>query len=298
MKPCIVWQTDFGLSWGAVASMRGVCKQVDPTLECVDITHEIEPYNILAASRELIYVEPFWPKGTVFVSVVDPGVGTDRKASVALLSDGNYVVTPDNGTLTHVFYEVGVRQIREIDETVNRYPGTEQIAVFHGRDLFAYTAARLAAGVITFEEVGPAYPVEDIVLFRQELIRAKAEDGKVTGFVSSASDPFGSIALNVLSVDFKKAGFAHGDRLQVRLAYRGEVYFDEEVLYAKSFGFVPVGAPILFDSSTNYVELGINQGSFRDTYHVREGQEYTFSISGPALISEKKKACISPEMGL
>ena len=137
MKPCIVWQTDFGLKWGAVAAMRGVCKQISPDLECVDITHEIEQYNILAASREIMYVEPFWPKGTVFVSVVDPGVGTSRRACVAKLKDGNYIVTPDNGTLTHLFYQVGIEEVREIDETVNRYPGTENVSVFHGRDIFA-----------------------------------------------------------------------------------------------------------------------------------------------------------------
>lgn len=278
MKPCIVWQTDFGLKWGAVASMRGVCKQVDPTLECVDITHEIEQYNILAASRELIYVEPFWPKGTVFVSVVDPGVGTDRRASVALLSDGNYVVTPDNGTLTHIFYEIGIQEIREIDESINRYPGTEHIAVFHGRDLFAYTAARLAAGVITFEEVGPAYPAEEIVIFEEKLIKARMEEDTVKGVVSSVSDPFGSIALNVLSTDFKAGGFAHGDMVHVTLIDQGKVFFEEDVLYAKSFGFVPVGSPILFDSSTNYIELGINQGNFKEKYKVQEGQEYILQL--------------------
>ena len=258
--------------------MRGVCKQVDPTLECVDITHEIEQYNIMAASRELIYVLPFWPKGTVFVSVVDPGVGTDRKASVALLADGNYVVTPDNGTLTHIFYEIGIQEIREIDESVNRYPGTEDVAVFHGRDIFAYTAARLAAGVITYEEVGPAYPPEEIVLFEESLLKAQIDGDTVKGFVLSVSDPFGSIALNVLSADFKKVGFTHGDVVHVILARENKVYFEEDVLYAKSFGFVPVGAPILFDSSTNYIELGINQGNFREKYQVQEGRDFTYSL--------------------
>ena len=259
--------------------MKGVCKQVDPTLECVDITHEIEQYNIMAASRELIYVMPFWPKGTIFVSVVDPGVGTDRKASVALLSDGNYVVTPDNGTLTHIFYEIGIKEIREIDESVNRYPGTEDVAVFHGRDLFAYTAARLAAGVITYEEVGPAYPAGEIVLFEESLLKAQIEVGAVNGFVLSVSDPFGSIALNVLSADFRKAGFAHGDVVHVTLAREDKIYFEKDVLYAKSFGFVPVGAPILFDSSTNYIELGINQGNFKEKYQVQEGQNFTYRLS-------------------
>ncbi len=278
MKPCIVWQTDFGLKWGAVAAMRGVCKQVDPTLECVDITHEIEQYNILAASREIMYVEPFWPKGTVFVSVVDPGVGTDRRACAAKLKDGNYIVTPDNGTLTHLFYQVGIDEIREIDESVNRYPGTEDVSVFHGRDIFAYTAARLAAGVIDFNGVGPAYPIEEIVLFRQDMIKAQVDRTTIKGIVSSVSDPFGSIALNILSSDFKAAGCRHGDHLHVTLSDQGTVYFDQDVLYEKSFGYVDVGEPILFDSSTNYIELGINQGNFRDTFRVKAGSDHTFVI--------------------
>ena len=278
MKPCIVWQTDFGLKWGAVAAMRGVCKQVDPTLECVDITHEIEQYNILAASREVMYVEPFWPEGTVFVSVVDPGVGTDRRACVAKLKDGNYIVTPDNGTLTHLFYQVGIEEIREIDERVNRYPGTEDVAVFHGRDIFAYTAAKLAAGAIDFDGVGPAYPLEEIVLFHQDMIRAQVDGTTIKGIVSSVSDPFGSIALNILSADFKAAGYQHGEIVHVTLSNNGEVYFDKDVLYAQSFGYVDVGEPILFDSSTNYIELGINQGNFRDAFQVKAGSDYTFVI--------------------
>ena len=278
MKPCIVWQTDFGLKWGAVAAMRGVCKQVDPALECVDITHEIEQYNILAASREIMYVEPFWPKGTVFVSVVDPGVGTSRRACVAKLKDGNYLVTPDDGTLTHLFYQVGIAEIREIDETINRYPGTEDVSVFHGRDLFAYTAAKLAAGVIDYSGVGPSYPLEEIVLFRQDMIKAQVNGSSVKGIVSSVSDPFGSIALNILSRDFKAAGYKHGETVHVTLSDNGKVYFNQDVLYEKSFGFVEVGQPILFDSSTNYIELGINQGNFRDAFHVKSGKDSLFQI--------------------
>ncbi len=278
MKPSIVWQTDFGLKWGAVASMRGVCKQVDPEVECYDLTHEIPQYNILAGSRELLYVEPFWPKGTIFVSVVDPGVGTSRKACVALLKDGNYVVTPDNGTLTHVAHEVGVAAVREIDETRHRYPGTEGISVFHGRDLFAYTAAKLASGIIDFEGVGPEYPAEEIVLLKEAYQMAEIADGVVKGFVSSVSDPFGSIALNVASDAFKEAGFSYGDKVHVILRRKGEIYFDDFVVYEKSFGFVPIGDAILFDSSSNVIELGINQGNFKETFQVCEGPENTFEF--------------------
>ena len=91
--------------------------------------------------------------------------GTDRKASVALTEDGYYVVTPDNGSLTHLFFEAGIREIREIDESVNRLKGkgTEEVCIFHGRDVFTYCAARLASGQISFEEIGPAYSPDEII---------------------------------------------------------------------------------------------------------------------------------------
>ncbi len=274
MKPCIVWQTDFSLDWPFIATMKGVCKQVDPELELIDSVHTIEKFNVLEASQQLNYVEPFWTKGTVFVSVVDPGVGTPRKASVALLKDGNYVVTPDNGTLTHVFHNVGVEAIREIDETVNRYQGTEAVSVFHGRDLFAYVAAKLASGKITFEEVGPSYPVEDIILLSSEYLRANVTSNDVHGIISNVSDPFGSIVFNVLTDDFVNVGYEEGQMIHITLENSDGVFFDQNVPYAKSFGFVEVGEPVIFNSSSNYISIGLNQGSFKAKYSVKAGLDW------------------------
>lgn len=274
MKPCIVWQTDFSLDWPFVATMKGVCKQVDASLECVDSTHTIEKFNVLEASQQLNYVEPFWPKGTVFVSVVDPGVGTPRKASVALLKDGNYVVTPDNGTLTHMYYNIGIEAIREIDETKNRYQGTESVSVFHGRDLFAYTAAKLASGQITFEEVGESYSLDDIILLDYEYLKADVKSEDIQGIVSNVSDPFGSIVFNVLTEDFNRVGYHEGDYIHVVLENEQGVYFDETVPYAKSFGFVDIGQPVIFNSSSNYISIGLNQGSFKDVYQVKAGLQW------------------------
>ena len=274
MKPCIVWQTDFSLDWPFVATMKGVCKQVDASLECVDSTHTIEKFNVLEASQQLNYVEPFWPKGTVFVSVVDPGVGTPRKASVALLKDGNYVVTPDNGTLTHMYYNIGIEAIREIDETKNRYQGTESVSVFHGRDLFAYTAAKLASGQITFEEVGESYSLDDIVLLDYEYLKADVKNEDIQGIVSNVSDPFGSIVFNVLTEDFNRVGYHEGDYIHIVLENEQGVYFDENVLYAQSFGFVDIGQPVIFNSSSNYISIGLIQGSFKDVYQVKAGLQW------------------------
>ena len=118
MKPCIVMQTDFGVGGGG--AMYGVCKTIDPELQIYDLSHVIPKFNVEKASASLRNVMPFWPKGTIFVSVVDPGVGTARKASVAHTCNGYYVVTPDNGSLTYIKQEFGIDAIREIDETVNR----------------------------------------------------------------------------------------------------------------------------------------------------------------------------------
>ena len=277
-KSPIVWQTDFTRKWGAVASMIGVCKQVDPELECIDITHDIPAYDIWAGSMELAYVEPYWPAGTVFVSVVDPGVGTDRKACVALLKDENYVVTPDNGTLTHLSQKVGIAAVREIDESVNRLGGSEAYSVFHGRDIFAYTAARLASGIINFEGVGPSYPVEDIVLIADALKTAKVQDSTISGIVTSVSDPFGSIVFNISLNQVGEAGFRHGDMLRVLLEHKGKTVFQGDVLYHKSFGYVDPGMPVLFNSSSGFLSLGLNQDSFVQTYNCGRGGDWTVNV--------------------
>jgi S-adenosylmethionine hydrolase len=279
MKPSIVWQTDFSLTWGAVNTMRGVVKQVDSELECYDITHEIEQFNILAASRELSFVVPFWPKGTIFVSVVDPGVGTKRKGCVAKLKDGNYVITPDNGSLTHLYYEIGIEEVREIDESVNRYKGTEDVSVFHGRDIFAYTAARLASGIISFEEVGVAYPVSEIIVEDYEYVKAIVTSTEIKGIIISVSDHFGSIVFNILTKDFNKIGYSHGDIVRVKISHNGKVYFEDDVLYEKSFGYVDLNKPVLFNSSSNYISIGLNQNSFKDTYHIKEGKDWVVELS-------------------
>ena len=146
----VVIQTDFGLADGAVSAMYGVAFNVDPELGVYNLTHEIPQYNIWEASYRLYQTVQYWPKETVFVSVVDPGVGTKRLSVVVKTADGHYIVTPDNGTLTHINESIGIVAVRQIDERVNRLPNSGESYTFHGRDVYVYTAARLAAGVISF----------------------------------------------------------------------------------------------------------------------------------------------------
>ena len=139
MLPDIVLQTDFGLTTGFVASMYGVIRMVDQTLDVFDLNHEIRPFDMQKDYNKKRDTIQYWKGGTVFVSVVDPGVGTARRGCVAKLNNGSFVVTPDNGSLTAILDWVVAG--REIDESVNRYPTTRNIHIFHGRDVYAYCGA-------------------------------------------------------------------------------------------------------------------------------------------------------------
>ncbi|MGN1390130.1 MAG: S-adenosyl-l-methionine hydroxide adenosyltransferase family protein [Bulleidia sp.] len=278
MKPSIVIQTDFSLSWGAVAEMKGVMKRVDPELDLVDLCHEIRNYDPWEASLSLAAVEPYWPAGTIFVSVVDPGVGTDRRASAALLKDGNYVVTPDNGTLTHLLHEPGVQKIREIDERVNRCHGPEEVSVFDGRDLFGYCAARLAAGLISFENVGPEYPVSEIAECPEYHLDPVLSSGYLEGWILTGNRHFGGIEFNVTNEAFRKEGYSFGDLFHVAIMHEGKVLFDQIVPYEKSFGFVRKGQPVLYQGSSRYLSLDLNCGNLMEKYHLDTGAEWKFRM--------------------
>ena len=279
MKPFLVIQTDFSLSWSAVAQMKGVMKIVDPELEIIDLCHEIKQFDPWEASLSLQATEPYWPKGTIFVSVVDPGVGTPRKACAAKLSDGNIVVTPDNGTLTHLFHSVGVTEVREIDETIHRYPGANDNSVFHGRDLFGYCAAKLAANVITYEEVGPAYPVSDIVICEEYDLKPVVQNGHLNGFVMTGEKHFGGISLNIRNEQLEEAGIALNDPVLVEIRHQGKAAYRGTMRYVKSFGYVEVGEPLLYKGSSGYVAIDLNQGNFIKTYGIGTGKEWTVTVT-------------------
>ncbi|MDD5881053.1 SAM hydrolase/SAM-dependent halogenase family protein [Stecheria intestinalis] len=274
----IVMMTDFGADNIGTAAMKGVAASVDESLRLEDLTHSIEPFNVWQASDALMYAEPFWPKGTVFVSVVDPGVGTKRRACVAKLKDGKFVVTPDNGTLTHLEEFIGVEEIREIDETVNRLKSTVKTSVFHGRDLFAYCGAKLAAGVISFEEVGPAYPVSEIVRCPQPLHAAWQED-TAYGEVTSVSRTFGNVFTNIPISDLEAHGYELNQKYHLNISDGEETVYDGEIDYVRSFGFLSEGAPLIFNGSTLYLCIACNQASFLKRYHMDPSKHWKVTLS-------------------
>lgn len=274
MKPILVFQTDFTYKESAISAMYGVVKSVDRELEIMDGTHEIPQYDVWSASFRLFQPMPFWPEGTIFVSVVDPGVGTPRKACVAKTADGYYVVTPDNGALTHIKHKVGIIEVREIDETVNRLKGknTEETNVFHGRDLFGYCAAKLASGLISYEEVGPSYPVDEIITL--PIHEPKLEDGKVKGIFEIGDPNFGNLWTNIPLSLFDEAGFVYGDHLNLTIRHEGKIVFSEKLLFHKSFGFAEKGQPIIYNNEIMMVSLAVSQGSFSERYNLDFGPEW------------------------
>lgn len=262
-KPNLVLQTDFGLTTGFVCSMYGVIKRIDDSLNIYDLNHEIRPFDMKQASFLLADTIPYWTPGTVFVSVVDPGVGTSRRSCVAKLNNGSYVVTPDNGTLTAIADQI--EEVRQIDERVNRLPGSEKSGTFHGRDVYAYCAARLAAGVIDFAGVGPAYPASECVRFH--FSEGTVAKGLAEGQIGGCLKHFGGVSSNIAVAAFEQTGIALGDMTHVAITKNGETLFDQNVLYHRSFGYVEIGDPILYNGSTTpYLSLGLNQRSFAQRY--------------------------------
>lgn len=279
MKPILVFQTDFTYKEGAVSSMYGVVKSVDRELEIMDGTHELPQYDTWSASYRLYQSLQFWPEGTIYVSVVDPGVGTKRRACVARTVDGYYIVTPDNGSLTHVKRMIGIEAVREIDETKNRLrgKGTEGVAIFHGRDLFGYTAARLASGIIDFEGVGPEYPVEEIV--EHEISEPEIMPGRVKGIFEINDPNFGNLWTNIPLKSFEEAGFSYGQDVKVTVRHEGEVVFDKKVLFHKSFGYAEKGAPMIYNNELMKIAMAVSQGSFCEQYHLNYGPEWTVEFT-------------------
>ncbi|MGI6740659.1 MAG: SAM hydrolase/SAM-dependent halogenase family protein [Brevefilum sp.] len=281
MKPILVFQSDFTYKEGAVCAMYGVVKSVDRKLEIIDGTHELPQFDTWSASYRLYQVMSFWPKGTIFVSIVDPGVGTKRRASVAHTVDGYYVVSPDNGSLTHIKYGVGIREIREIDETINRLKGknTEGVSVFHGRDLFSYCAARLASGIITFEEVGPKYDVSEVIAHTMH--EPVIGEGSAMGMIEINDPNFGNIWTNFPLDKFQQAGFNFDQWLQVTIRHEGQVVFSQRVLFVRTFGDAETGEPILYNNELMRVGLAVNRGSFSEMYKIGHGPAWQIEVTKP-----------------
>ena len=271
----LVFQSDFGIKNDAVASMKGVAFGIEPNLKMFDLTHEIPPFDIWEGAYWLNGAAPYWPAGTVFVSIVDPGVGSDRKSVVMKTKTGHYFVTPDNGTLTLVAENLGIEAIREIDEAENRLVDSEASYTFHGRDVYAYTGARLASGKISFKQVGKLLePKVETISYQ----KAEIKDNAVLGMVVVLDQPFGNVWTNIPKKTFESFGFKIGDITNVEIKCEGEKVYEGKIPYVNTFSDVEEGKPLLYMNSELNASFAINMDNFAETHKIEPGAEWSVKI--------------------
>ncbi|MET0321964.1 MAG: S-adenosyl-l-methionine hydroxide adenosyltransferase family protein [Duganella sp.] len=280
-KHALVLMTDFGTSDGAVSAMRGVAFGVDPALTVSDLTHEIPDYDIWLGAYRLYQTANYWPVGSVFVNVVDPGVGTQRKSVVLKTREGRYFVGPDNGLFTLIAERDGVAELREIDEKVNRLAGSGESYTFHGRDVYAYVGARLASGAITFAQVGPVLPSESVVKIPyQKAVLVKTAGGDaIRGIIPVLDVKYGNVWTNIPKSLFEKLKIGVHDPVQVRLLHKGKQVARVVAPFEHTFGGVGKGKPLVYLNSLLDVAVAISQGNFAEQYKVASGVDWEVEIT-------------------
>lgn len=271
----IVFQTDFGMKDGAVSAMKGVAMGVSPQLRLFDLTHEIPAYNIWEAAYRLEQTAMYWPKGTVFVSVVDPGVGTTRKSIVLKTKSGHFFVGPDNGSFTLIAESMGIAEVREINEAINRRRDSQRSYTFHGRDVYAYTAARLAAAVINFGEIGQKLPNEVVKIPYQKAI---LEGNSIVGSIPILDVQYGNIWTNISADLFKTLQIVTGQKIKISIWESDQKLFEGTMPFVNTFGQVSEGENMCYLNSLMNVSVAINMGDFAAKYKIKSGPQWRIKI--------------------
>ncbi len=258
--PTIVFMTDFGTVDDSVAICRGVMYSIAPEVRIVDLTHQVTPFSILDGARFLYGATPYYPAGTVFVVVVDPTVGSTRKAVVVKSKRGQYFVLPDNGLMTLVQDRDGIEAAREI---TNRdwMIGAALSSTFHGRDIFSPTGAHLVRGD-DWTAVGPELELSKLV--RLDLVPAKLDERGLNGAIIATDGPFGNLVTNISGDDFLKLGYVRGRTPHVVVGKN-----EMDIPFVRTFSDVPLNQPLLYIDSRGHLGLAVNQASFAAKYGVK-----------------------------
>jgi S-adenosylmethionine hydrolase len=264
--PTIVFMTDFGVVDDSVAICRGVMYSIMPTVRIVDLSHQVTPFSILEGARYLYGATPYFPAGTVFTVVIDPGVGSTRKAVIIKSKRGQYFVLPDNGLITLVAQRDGLDSAREITNT-NWMIGKALSSTFHGRDIFSPAGAHIARGD-DWTQAGPVLDVNALV--KLDLQAAKIDDQGLHGEVIATDGPFGNLVTNVDAEEFLKLGYRRGQTVPIVI---GETKFD--LPFVKTFSDVPLNKPLIYIDSRGRFALAVNQGSFAATYGIKPPLKFT-----------------------
>ena len=262
----IAFMTDFGLLDDSVAICRQVMYNIDPTVRILDITHEVTPFSIVDGARYIMGMTPYVPQGTVFVVVIDPGVGSSRKAIVAKSRKGNYYVLPDNGLLTYVQDLDDIETVRVITNRKWMIQDATS-STFHGRDVFSPVGAHLANGE-GWTEVGPEMPVGQLV--RLSLPQPKIENGVLNAQIVGVDGPFGNLVTNVSSQEFEKLGYKWGDAIHLTFGT-----FEMNMPFTHTFSDVGIGKPLAFIDSRGRLSFSLNQTNFARTYNIKVPVNFT-----------------------
>jgi S-adenosylmethionine hydrolase len=271
-SPRLVFMTDFGVLDDSVAICKGVMYSIDPELRIVDLTHQVTPYSILDGARYLFGATPYYSAGTVFVVVIDPGVGSARKAVIVKSKRGQYFVLPDNGLITLVADRDGLDGAREITNR-NWMIGSALSSTFHGRDIFSPVGAHLARGD-DWTQVGPEVPVENLV--RLDLKPIRTDDAGIHGEVIATDGPFGNLVTNIDGDEFLKLGYHHGDKVRITIGTT-----DITLPFVRTFSDVALNVPLLYIDSRGRVGLAVNQASFASTYRIKPPQPLSIARAKP-----------------
>jgi len=262
-RPTIVFMTDFGVVDDSVAICKGVMYSIAPDLRIVDLTHQVTPFSILDGARFLYGATAYYPAGTVFVVVIDPGVGSSRKAVVVKSKRGQYFVLPDNGLMTLVQDRDGLESAREITNPAWMI-GAALSSTFHGRDIFSPAGAHLARGD-DWTQVGPELDVAKLV--RLDMAPAKLDDRGLSAQVIATDGPFGNLVTNISGEDFLKLGYEPGQTVPVTIGTT-----KLKLPFVRTFSDVPLQKPLLYIDSRGHVGFAINQGSFASIYAIKPPQ--------------------------
>jgi S-adenosylmethionine hydrolase len=263
--------TDFGVVDDSVAICRGVMYSIMPEVRIVDLTHQVTPFSILDGARFLYGATPYYPAGTIFVVVIDPTVGSARKAIVAKSKRGQYFVLPDNGLLTLVEQRDGIEGVHEITNT-NWMIGTKLSSTFHGRDIFSPVGAHMARGE-DWMKVGPEIAVASLV--RLDLKAARLDERGVTAEVIGTDGPFGNLVTNLDGEDFLKLGYQRGQEVPVKVGDK-----EMKIKFVRTFSDVQLGQPLLYIDSRGHLGLAVNQESFSAGYGVKPPVELFIPRAG------------------
>ncbi len=242
----VVIHSDAGTASTFFARAAGIVETVSPGTDAVDASQNFEKDNAAMVSAYLYTSVPFWPDGTVFLSMVGSG-----EPIAVRLRNGSYIVSPNNGTATMSAGLLGFDSSRHIDPDLYGSDGWEAVRC----------AAALAGGA-SFESIGPLVAEGGTVFFSME--KAVIGEGYAEGAVGMLLRNFGNITFTIGTDEFEDTGIRTGDRVRVTFTRNGEVQYDEDMTYQPSFGYVPVGDPVVFNGSSGYMDIGLNMKSFID----------------------------------